>query len=353
MNVNTTAVPGAVDQPELLACRSLKGNKTSTFDFVTTELTVRGVSQVGLRVIDTFGNYTGKSFSIEEFAITGAKIEGPWLWTIVPTGWRGGAAAAASGIDYLSEATNAAVTEIEIATKGATSGDSVGNNVWAPGTIAPIGKDNLTEVARTIGSGIGAIDKAVIYGSLKLKSPKKQNTRMFVGSDDAVKVWLNGELVHDKPVDRASEDYQDHFPVTLRADENVLLVAVYENWGEWSGFFGFHKDAVYTVMEIKGATVAKSKTPGPKIEGPWLWMIAPTGRVGGARAAASGIDWLSSASQGAVTEERVATNGTTVGDAVGNRVWTVGNLSAIGENNINEMVNAIGLGHGNIENHVA
>ena len=353
LETNTTAVPGAVGQAEVLACQPLKGSETSTFELVTTELTVRGASEVGLRVMDAFGNYMGESFPIKEFSIAGPKIEGPWLWTIVSTGWRGGAAAAASGIDYLSEVTNAAVTEIGIATNGATAGDPVGSNVWTPGKIAPTGNDNIAEVARTIGSGIGAIDRAVMYGSLKLESPKKQNTLMFAGSDDAAKVWLNGELVHDNPIDRAGEDYQDHFPVTLRAGENVLLVAIYENTGEWSGFFGFHKDAVYTVMEIEGGTVARPKIPGPKIEGPWLWMIAPTGQMGGAQAAASGIDWLSRVSGGSVTENQVATHGTTVGDEVGNRAWTVGKLSPIGENNINEVVNAIGLGRGDIENHVA
>ena len=282
LDTDTTAVPGAVGQAEVLACQSLKGNQTSTFELVTTELTVRSASEVGLRIMDAFGNYMGESFPIDEFSIAGPKIEGPWLWTMVSTGLHGGAAAAASGIDYLSEVTNAAVTEIEIATNGATAGDLVGSNVWTPGKIAPVGNDNIAEVASTIGSGIGAIDRAVMYGSLKLESPKRQNTLMFAGSDDAAKVWLNGELVHNNPIDQAGEDYQDYFPVTLRAGENVLLVAVYENTGEWSGFFGFHKDTVYTVMEIEGATVARAKIPGPKIEGPWLWMIAPTGRMGGA-----------------------------------------------------------------------
>ena len=37
---------------------------------------------------------------------------------------------------------------------------------------------------------------------------------MLAGSDDAVKVWLNGELVHNNPVDRAADDFQDRFSVT-------------------------------------------------------------------------------------------------------------------------------------------
>ena len=50
--------------------------------------------------------------------------------------------------------------------------------------------------------------------------------------------------------------------------------------------------------------------PGPKIEGPWLWMIAPTGR-GGSQAAASGMDFLAQTSGGSVTEQQIATKGAT------------------------------------------
>ena len=42
---------------------------------------------------------------------------------------------------------------------------------------------------------------------------------------------------------------------------------------------------------------------GPKIAGPYFWMIAATENTGSADAASSGTDWLSEASKGAVTEE--------------------------------------------------
>lgn len=90
------------------------------------------------------------------------------------------------------------------------------------------------------------------YGSLLLQSPRRQQTTMYVGSDDAVKVWLNGKLVYNNPVDRGSSDYQDTFPVTLKWRRNVLLVAIYENRGDWSGFFGFEKGAKYKVLRPLG-----------------------------------------------------------------------------------------------------
>jgi len=71
---------------------------------------------------------------------------------------------------------------------------------------------------------------------------------MLVGSDDAVKVWLNGVLVHNNPISRGSSDYQDRFLVTLKEGKNVLLIAVYEGRGGWSGFFGFETGTEYTVL---------------------------------------------------------------------------------------------------------
>ena len=74
---------------------------------------------------------------------------------------------------------------------------------------------------------------------------------MLVGSDDGVKVWLNGEVVHYNPVIRGAGDYQDAFPVTLKQGTNVLLVAVdNRGHGGFSGFFGFAEDTDYTVNPI-------------------------------------------------------------------------------------------------------
>ena len=101
-------------------------------------------------------------------------------------------------------------------------------------------------MVNAIGLGHGYITNHVAYGWIALDSPQKQNTTMYVGSDDAVKVWLNGVLVHNNPVDRAASDYQDEFPVTLQQGTNSLLVAVYQGEYYWSGFFGFEDDTAYS-----------------------------------------------------------------------------------------------------------
>ena len=180
----------------------------------------------------------------------GPKIEGPWLWMIVPTGESGGAKAAASGIDWLAQASNGSVMEEQIAINGATAGDKVGNKVWTIGKLSATDEDNINKLMNAIGLGTGNIEYHVAYGYITLDSPDEQNTRMYVGSDDAVKVWLNGVLVHNNSIDRGATDYQDEFPVTLKQGTNILLVAVYELWGGWSGFFGFENGAVYTVSNV-------------------------------------------------------------------------------------------------------
>ena len=177
-----------------------------------------------------------------------SKIVGPWLWMIAPTGERGGANASASGIDFLAQMSGGTVTELKIATNGATAGSSVGDKVWTVGTLSPTGGNNMNDMANATGLGVGDINNHVAYGSVSLDSPRDQKTIMLVGSDDAVKVWLNGQLVHNNPINRGADDFQDRFPVTLKKGINILLVAVYEAGGGWSGFFGFDAGTEYTVL---------------------------------------------------------------------------------------------------------
>ena len=141
--------------------------------------------------------------------------------------------------DLLAKASKGAVTELEIATSGATEGESIGDNEWTSREISPTGRNNIDAMLpRPIPDG-------VVYGSIALDSPREQETTMYVGSDAELKVWLNGVLVHKDLVWQAGEDYQDFFPVTLKKGRNVLLVAVRTHS---NGFFGFAPDAEYTVL---------------------------------------------------------------------------------------------------------
>ena len=176
------------------------------------------------------------------FPEAGSKIEGPWLWVIVP-GVR------LDHTDLLAKASDGKVTEVKVATFGATEGKFVGDSEWTLHTLAPTGGDNLNEMTDSLGWGSGSeVYNHVVYGSVTLESPREQETTMLAGSDDEVKVWLNGEVVHYNPVLRGAGDFQDAFPVTLKEGTNVLLIAVNNRGhGAFSGFFGFSKDTEYRV----------------------------------------------------------------------------------------------------------
>ena len=186
------------------------------------------------------------------FPEAGPKIEGPWLWAIVP-------GSRLDNTDLLAKASGGEATEVKVATFGATEGKPVGDGKWRAHRLSPTGGDNLNEMTDALGWGSGSeIYDHVVYGSVTLNSPREQETTMLVGSDDEVKVWLNGELVHYNPILRGAGDFQDAFPVTLQKGPNVLLVAVdNRGHGAFSGFFGFAQDTDYTVNPVGKKIVVK------------------------------------------------------------------------------------------------
>ena len=163
----------------------------------------------------------------------GAKIEGPWLWVLLP------GSQFEDNIDILAEVSGGTVTELKISTHGAIEGNLVGDNVWYSDKISPTGRNNIAEVL------MPPIRHGVIYGCVVLYSPRQQEVTMFVGNDGGGKAWLNGALVHEKLRGLGGSDYQDFFPVTLKEGANVLLVATTTTG---NGFWGFEPDTEYTVL---------------------------------------------------------------------------------------------------------
>ena len=176
------------------------------------------------------------------FPSGGPKIAGPWLWVVLPgEGFH-------NGKDLLAQASGGKVTELSVATEGATEGEPVGNNVWTSHKIDPNGWGNTRKLVSALGID-DSLRPRVMYGSIILHSHKEQQTTMFAGSDDVHKVWLNGKLINEKYHGHHG-DYEVFFPATLKQGKNVLLVAVFDSQGGWAGaaHFGFAPDAEYTVL---------------------------------------------------------------------------------------------------------
>ena len=186
------------------------------------------------------------------FPTEGPIIEGPWLWMIAPITGMSTLEAANSGTDFLAQLSDGTVTELEIATEGAKQGEPVGDGVWTIGKVnQSIG--NINEMVNATSLEISDTNRHIAYGSIILGSPKDQKVNMLIGSSDSVKVWLNGQLVHDHPTVRGIDGYTEFLPVTLQKGANVLLVAIYERRSDgkkegWTGFFGFEEGTEYTVI---------------------------------------------------------------------------------------------------------
>ena len=174
----------------------------------------------------------------------GPKIEGPWLWLLLPD------TRLDSSTDLLAEASEGEVTDIGVATHGAAEGQSVADEVWIVRRLSPESRN----IEQMLG---GRIDNAIIYGTVSLHSPREQETTMYVGSHDDLKVWLNGALIYESFGYHESYDYMDFLPVTLRQGRNVLLVAVQ---ARLNGFFGFEPGTEYTVANT-GVGYTFSKMP--------------------------------------------------------------------------------------------
>ena len=194
-------------------------------------------------------NITLTFYDNPAFPKGGPKIEGPWLWVVLPdtTGEN------VNDTDWLSEASGGEVTEVEIATHGATEGNLGGDSVWTSHRLPPTGWNNIEDMLKQ------SIPNGTVYGTVSLHSPREQETTMYVGGYRGARVWLNGTLIYErlKRNRHNSEDYTDFFPVTLRQGRNVLLVAVHtlDN-----GYFGFEPGTDYTVAN-PGVDYTFSKTP--------------------------------------------------------------------------------------------
>ena len=182
-------------------------------------------------------------FGNPAFPKGGPKIEGPWLWVVLPN------TRLNNDTDLLAEASGGTVTEVGVATHGATAGKSVGDSVWTSHKLPPSGNNNIEAMLKR------RIPNAVIYGSVSLHSPRRQETTMYVGSLRA-KAWLNGVLIHQYRNQTGTDDYTNFYPVTLKQGRNVLLVAAgtLDN-----GYFGFEPGTQYTVSMGVGYTF--SQTP--------------------------------------------------------------------------------------------
>lgn len=80
---------------------------------------------------------------------------------------------------------------------------------------------------------LGKGDHQAAYLRTLVWSPEQQSAQLEIGSDDAVKVCLNGEVVHSKNVSRACTPNEDKIAVELQEGWNRLLLKVVNYTADW------------------------------------------------------------------------------------------------------------------------
>jgi HEAT repeat protein len=76
-------------------------------------------------------------------------------------------------------------------------------------------------------------EQRVAYLRTKLQWPVEVQVKLWIGSDDGNKVWVNGKLVHANNVARAFTPDQDSATVTLRKGENIIMMKITQNNMPW------------------------------------------------------------------------------------------------------------------------
>jgi hypothetical protein len=79
-------------------------------------------------------------------------------------------------------------------------------------------------------------EQAIVYGLAYVLSPDDREAALLLGSDDGVRVWVNGGIVHTNPTYRAAEPDLDRVAVRLKKGWNKVLVKVLQGAGGW-GFY--------------------------------------------------------------------------------------------------------------------
>lgn len=97
--------------------------------------------------------------------------------------------------------------------------------------------------------GIVDLNKAIVkengvtaYAWAEFWSDEQRPAELRLGGDNAVKIWLNGELVHEHPVYHSGSEMDGHIGRgTLQAGRNTILVKVCQNEQkeDWAQNWGF------------------------------------------------------------------------------------------------------------------
>ena len=118
---------------------------------------------------------------------------------------------------------------------------------WQPFPAHAIGPDGFFD----LNIAVGPVENATAYASASVSVPRESKARLLLGSDDGVKVWHNGKLIHTHKVHRGSEPGQDKIDLDLQEGKNSFLLKVCNDDGGWGFHFEIDDGAGKPVPELQ------------------------------------------------------------------------------------------------------
>jgi hypothetical protein len=80
-------------------------------------------------------------------------------------------------------------------------------------------------------------DDVVSYAYRTIEAAKDTSLKTGVGSNDGVKLWVNGKLVLNKKTSRKAEPNQEELTIPLKKGENTILLKIDQLGGGWGFYF--------------------------------------------------------------------------------------------------------------------
>lgn len=88
------------------------------------------------------------------------------------------------------------------------------------------GSPDLARAGEVVLDGIVGGEHCLVYLKTQVFAPTAQSVNLEIGSDDGIKLWVNGELVHANNAVRGLTPGQDHAKASLRAGWNELRAKI-------------------------------------------------------------------------------------------------------------------------------
>ena len=123
----------------------------------------------------------------------------------------------------------------------------------------------------------GMIDNAVAYAFIEVYATTARKAKLCLGSDDGVKVWLNGENVFTNDVVRGLIFDEDKIDVNLKTGWNRLLIKVYNNEYAWNFSARFIKRGSSDVRDLSYRPPMMYQLPVKEVEVPSAQESDPKG----------------------------------------------------------------------------